>query len=134
MIALVAGSIIYLTALQATISAPRDAFRACLKEASAKATSERVAADAFEAYLRNSCSAQLGSLKSAVMAFDMKNGMARKTASSDANSTVDDYIASPVDNYKFMAGMNAPAAKEATAQPQPPAPTPASVSSQPPKP
>ena len=129
MIALVASSAIYLTALQATISAPRDAFRACLKQATAKATGERVAADAFEAYLRNSCSAQLGSLKSAVMAFDMKNGMPRKTASSDADATVDDYIASPVDNYKYMAGMNPSMAKESA-----PAPTPASVSTQPPKP
>jgi hypothetical protein len=132
MIALLAGSAIYLTALQATLSAPRDAFRACLRDASAKATSEKVGADAFEAYLRNSCSGQLGSLKSAVMAFDMKNGMPRKTAASDADSTVDDYIASPVDNYKFMMSMNAPASQAAS--PKPPAPTPASVSSQPPKP
>ena len=128
MIVLVAGSVIYLTALQATISAPRDAFRACLKAAAAKASSEKVGGDAIEAYLRSACSTQMGSLKAAVTAFDMKNGMAQNSAASDANSTVDDYLSSPVDNYKFAAGSKPPAAVM-----NPPQPTPASVST-PPKP
>ena len=43
------------------------------------------------------------SLKTAVVAFRVKNGMARKAAADDAEMTVDDYVATPVDNYKFMA-------------------------------
>jgi hypothetical protein len=62
----------------------------------------------------------------------MKNGMGKKSAADDAEMTVDDYVATPVDNYKFMANAEAPkAVAPATVTP---APTPASVPSQPPKP
>ena len=111
MIALVGASAIVLTALQASINAPRDAFRVCIKDAVTKATGEKVAPDAIEQYLRNNCGAQLGGLKAAVTAFNMKNGMARKAASADADLTVSDYVASPVEKYKFMADLNAPQTK-----------------------
>jgi hypothetical protein len=39
----------------------------------------------------------------------MKNGMSRKAAADDANMTVDDYVATSVDKYQFMASQNAPA-------------------------
>ena len=129
MIALLGASIISLTALQASINAPTDAFRSCLREASTKATGEKVAPDAIDGYLRNACTVQMQSLKSAVVAFRTKNGMARKAAVADADMTVEDHIATPVDKYKFMAEQNAPAAKPAaTTQP---APVPASAPAQP---
>jgi hypothetical protein len=106
-----------LTALQATINAPTTAFRGCLKEAATKATSEKVAPDAIEAYLRNACTVQMNSLKSAVVAFRMKNGMSKKAAADDADMTTDDYVSTPADNYKFMATLNAP--KPAAAAPAP---------------
>ena len=93
-------------------------FEAACKEASGKATGEKVAGDAFEAYARNACSVPMSSLKSAVVAFRMKNGMGRKAAADDAEMTVDDYLATSVDKYQFMANMNAPqkpAAAPATA-------------------
>lgn len=124
MIVLVGATVMYLTALQASISAPTEAFRACLREASTKATNEKVAGTAYEAYARNACSVQMSSLKSAVVAFRMKNGMAKKAAADDADMTVDDYVATSVDKYQFMADMS---------KPQSAAPTPASVNSQPPK-
>ena len=61
----------------------------------------------------------------------MKNGMGRKAAGDDANMTVDDYLATSVDNYQFMANMNAPQ-KPATASTQ--AAAPATSSPQQPKP
>jgi hypothetical protein len=125
MIALLGASAITLTALQAVINAPRDAFRACLKSATQKASTEKVGGDGIEAYLKGACGVQMQSLKSAVIEFRVKNGMARKSAVDDANMTVDDYMSSPVDNYKFMAEQNAPAKA---------APTPAAASTQPPKP
>jgi hypothetical protein len=115
MLALLGASAITLATLQATISAPTDAFRSCLREASAKATGEKVAPDAIEQYLRSACTVQMGSLKSAVVAFRTKNGMARKAAVQDADMTVEDYIATPVDKYKFMAEQNAPASAKAAA-------------------
>ena len=92
MIAFVGASAIYLIALQASIAAPTQTFRTCLKDASGKATSQKIAADAYEAFIRNACTTQLGALRSAVISFRMKNGMARKAAADDADMTVDDYV------------------------------------------
>jgi hypothetical protein len=131
MILFVAASAISLVASQATIAAPTSEFRGCLREAATKAKGEKVAGDSIEAYLKNACAAQMGTLKDAVIGFRMKNGMSRKAAASDAEMTVDDYVASPADNYKFMAQQEAPKAAPATTTA--PAPIPASVT-QPPKP
>lgn len=131
MIILVAASAISLAASQATIAAPTTAFRGCLREAASKAKGEKVGGDAIEAYLKTACTAQMGTLKDALIAFRMKNGMSRKAAASDADMTVDDYVASPADNYKFMAQQDAPKAAPATTAT--PAPIPAAVT-QPPKP
>ena len=90
MIALLSAWAIGVTALQATIAAPTEAFRGCLKEATAKAKAEKVGGDAIEAYLRSACTVQMQSLKTAVVAFRVKNGMARKAAADDAEMTVDD--------------------------------------------
>lgn len=108
MIVWVAASSVLLTMLQASINAPTNAFRGCLKEAATKATNEKVGADGIEAYLRNTCSASMDSLKSSVVAFRTKNGMSKKAAASDADMTVDDYVATSVEKYQFMAELNAP--------------------------
>ena len=126
MIILLGASSIILTALQASINAPTDAFRGCLSKATEKATADKVAPDTIEDYLRNACSVQMGTLKDAVVAFRVKNGMARKAALDDAEMTVEDYVSTPSDNYKFIANMNAPkpaapAAAAASAQPASPA-------------
>jgi hypothetical protein len=134
MIAFVIASAINLTALQASISGPTDAFRGCLREAASKAKGEKVSGDAIEAYLRNACTGQMGTLKDALIAFRLKNGMTRKAAASDADMTVDDYVATPADNYKYMANMDAPKPAAPAASAVRPAPTPAAAPSQPPKP
>lgn len=108
MIIWLSASAITLAALQASINAPTDAFRGCLREATSNATSEKVAPDAIEAYLRGACTVQMNSLRSALVAFRVKNGMAKKTAAEDAAMTVDDYVATPVENFKFLSTMNAP--------------------------
>ncbi|HEX8840231.1 MAG TPA: hypothetical protein VF750_07160 [Sphingomicrobium sp.] len=134
MIALLAASAISLTALQAGIAAPTDAFRGCLREAATKAKSEKVGGDGIEAYLKAACTAQMGTLTDALVAFRMKNGMTKKAATSDAAMTVDDYVATPADNYKFMASQDAkPAAAAPAASAAKPVVTPAAAT-QPPKP
>lgn len=127
MIALLFASAINLTALQATVAAPTDAFRGCLREAAAKAEKDKVGGDAIEEYLRNACTVQMGSLKSALVAFRMKNGMTKKAADSDASMTVDDYVSTPVDNYKFMIDFNAKKATPAAAPAAAPTATPAAA-------
>jgi hypothetical protein len=120
MIILLTASSLMMAAAQESIAAPTEAFRGCLRESAAKANSEKVAADAIDAYLKNACSAPMGSLKSAVIAFRMKNGMGRKAAADDAEMTVDDYVATPADKYRLMVSQRAPAAV-------PPAPAPATA-------
>lgn len=122
MIALLGASALTLVALQAGINAPTEAFRGCLREASAKAANEKVGADAIESYLRTNCSVQMDSLRAAVIAFRVKNGMAKKVASEDANMTVDDYVATPVEKYKFMAEMLSAKPQAAAAPAAPPTP------------
>ena len=136
MIALLGASALTLAALQASIAAPTTAFRGCLHDAAAKAVSEKVGVDTIETYLRNACTVQMGTLKDVLVAFRLKNGMGKKAASDDAEMTIDDYVSTPADNYKFMVSQNAP--KPAPAAVATPAPTPASApakpaSSQPPK-
>jgi len=133
MIGILIASAINLAGLQASISVPTDAFRGCLREAAAKAKNEKVTGDGIEAYLRNACTTQMGTLKEALIAFRLKNGMARKPAASDAEMTVDDYVATPVDNYKYMAEMEAPKPAAPAASAATPAATPAAAT-QPPKP
>ena len=128
MIILLAASSITLTALQASINAPREAFRSCLKEASTKATGEKVAADGYEAYVRNACSNQLGVFKGAVVKFDMGNKMSKKASDDDANSMIADFVGSASDNYKYMMRGSAPAKEASASAPAattPPPPTPA---------
>lgn len=138
MIALVMASAMYMLAAQASMAAPTNAFKDCLRLTSARAKNEKVAPSNYEAYARTACGAQLSALTNAVAAFNMKNGMARKTAVSDAEMTAGDYLASSVDKYQYLAGVDAENAKaEATAPVAPPAtppaqPTPAAAP-QPPK-
>ena len=115
MIALAAASVMYLTALQSAINAPRQAFWACAKVQKSNAENQKVAPDAFEAFLRNACNSELQSLESAIAAVDVKNGMSHKAASDDASSSIKDYLSGPVDSYKSTAQLNAPAAKPAPA-------------------
>jgi hypothetical protein len=142
MIVLLAASAIYVSALQAGIAGPTDVFRGCLRDAVSKAKSEKVTGDGIEAYLKKSCTAQMGTLTEALVAFRMKNGMTRKAAAEDAAMTVDDYVSTPADNYKFMSTMDAkqaaptppPAAATSATAAAKPVVTPAAAPSQPPKP
>lgn len=124
MIVLLGASALTIAALQASISAPTTAFRGCLHDAVAKATSDKVSGDTIETYLRSACNVQMDALTSAIVAFRTKNGMSKKAAADDAQMTIEDYVATPVDNYKFMAERNAPKPTPA-AQPATPAPQPA---------
>lgn len=140
MIALLAASALYMSGLQAGIAAPTDVFRGCLRDAASKAKSEKIAGDGIEAYLKKSCTIPMGSLTQALVAFRMKNGMTRKAAAEDAAMTVDDYVSTPADNYKFLTNMGAKqAAPSAAAAPSATpaakaAVTPAATPTQPPKP
>jgi hypothetical protein len=141
MIALFAASAIYLLGSQAVVAGQTNAYKNCLKQASTQAKKDKVGGDAYEAYARTACGAQIRALRDALIGFEVKNGTKHNEAASDADMTVDDYLASSVDNYKFLAGVAAENAKAeadakakapAAAPPATPAATPASAP-QPPK-
>ena len=115
MIILLAASTITLTALQASINAPREAFRTCLKEASNKAATDKVSSDAYDAYVRNACSGPLGSFKSATINFDMKNNVSKKTASANADAMIDDFLSSGLERYKYVTRPGTPEKQDAAA-------------------
>lgn len=129
MIGLVIGSAVYLIAMQAAVNVPREAFSTCLKEANAKATSEKVDPAAYPDFLRNHCTQQAATFKNALVAFDVKNGVKRGQASSDADLQIDDYIAGSSNNYqaRFASIKPKAAPPAAPAAAAPPAPTAASV-------
>ena len=127
MITIVSVSAITLSLLQASISGPTDAFRGCLREAAAKAQSAKVGGDKIEDYLKTACTTQMGALTTAIVAFRVKNGMTKKAAADDAAMTVDDYVSTPADNYKFMINYNAQPAQQAAAPAAPAASKPQPV-------
>ena len=110
MISLVMSSAVYLLALQAGIDAPRAAFGECLKQAAAKAKTDKMAPDAFTEFARTSCSAQADGLKDALVKFDVKYGIKRAQATADADVQIDDYFKSSASSYSVH---NKPAAATA---------------------
>ena len=125
MIVLVMGSVMYLAAAQASIDGPRAAFSTCLKQASAKALGDKVAGDAFPGYAKAACTGEADKLKNALVSFDVKNGVKRAQASSDADAQLDDYIVGSTENY--TARLEASTPKQAVAAAPAPAATPSAT-------
>lgn len=123
MIILLSASAIVLAGLQAGINAPRSAFTTCLKSASTKASTEKVPADAYEAYLRSNCGSQIDAFKAASVKFDVKNGISRKDAAATADEMIGDWVGDSVESYRFQLEIQPKAqAKAAPAQPSQPVP------------
>ena len=97
------GVVAGLTMLQASIAAPRQDFTDCLKKASLQAAAQQVAPDQYSAFARQQCSAQAASFKGALVAFDVKNGVKKGQAASDAQLQVDDYLAMSLEKYEAKA-------------------------------
>jgi hypothetical protein len=97
-------SVVLAMLIQSAGASQRQEFVACLKQAASSAQTEKVGADAFGPYARQKCGAIEGSFKGALIAFDVKNKVSRKQASSDADAQIDDYFGSALDRYKSMVG------------------------------
>jgi hypothetical protein len=97
------GIVVGLTFLQASIAAPRQDFTECLKRASLQAAAQQVAAGQYGTFAAQQCAAESAKFKSALVAFDVKNGVKRSQASSDAQLQLDDYIAMSAEKYESKA-------------------------------
>lgn len=93
MIATAASILVALMAVQASAApAQRQQFAACLKQAVEKANSGKMKPENFGAFARLNCADQLGAFKQGLVSFDVKNGVGRKRAESDAELQVEDYL------------------------------------------
>jgi hypothetical protein len=100
MIGLIIASAIHAAMLQtAAADAARSALRACIKEAAGQAGSQKLAGDAFTSFVRQRCSAQETSFKSAVWSFDSKNKVSKKQSEADATFQIEDFVAAAADRY-----------------------------------
>lgn len=88
----------------AALTNQRQAFVACLRSAVDSAKTEKVSGDAFDGYVRTKCAPVEQTFVSSMVAFDLKNKVPRKQASTDAKLQIDDYVAGAVDRYKAATG------------------------------
>ncbi len=104
MIVLSIASAIYLVALQnAAANNSRDQLMSCLDETVTKGKTASIAADAFVGFARGQCGAPATSLKSALVAFDVKNKISRKQAEADAESQIDEFVTMTSERYAAQA-------------------------------
>ena len=102
MIELVVASAIYAVSWQsAAANTARQQLLQCIRDASSKAKDGNVAADNFTAFVKNNCSAQESSLKSAMWSFDSKNKVSRRQSEADAQMQIDDFLATAEERYRM---------------------------------
>lgn len=100
MFELAIASAIFAAAFQtAAADGARTALRTCIKQAAVEAKGQKVTNDGFTAFVRQKCSAQETSFKSAVWAFDSKNKVSKKQSESDAEFQIEDFLSMAADHY-----------------------------------
>jgi hypothetical protein len=98
MIALVIAAAMVMQAGSADV---RGAYVSCLKDAVASAKGASVGVDGFKDYAHKTCSAVADDLKSKLVTFNVKNGMSKKAAASDAELQLDDYVYTAEERYRY---------------------------------
>ena len=92
MIAIAATVAFFAMTMQAAAAGQRQQFVACLKQSVEKAKSDKMKPEGFEAFARQNCATQVSSFKQGLVSFDVKNGVGRKRAESDAELQIEDYL------------------------------------------
>ena len=97
---MISGILVAMLVQSAAINVQRDNFIARLEAAEKSAKSQKMAVEAFEGHLHQTCADAEAKLTSALIAFDLKNKVARKQAAADAKLQIDDFISGSVEQYK----------------------------------
>jgi hypothetical protein len=123
MIILTLASVISLAAVQnSAASAARTTFGECVRTAATDAKKKDVPLEGLIAHLRQSCEADAGKLRSALVSFDVKNGVNKAQANADAELQLEDYYAAQEERYRYEVAARKPkAAVQAAAAPAAPA-------------
>lgn len=79
----------------------RSAYVSCLKDAVTSAKGANVGVDGFKDYAHKTCSTVADDLKTKLVSFNVKNGMSKKAASSDADLQLDDYVYTAEERYRY---------------------------------
>lgn len=87
----------------ASINAPREAFRSCLKRFESNQLQAKVAAEAYSTAVRSACSAEAQALTDALVRFDVAMGTKRPTALANAQGEIDDYRLTSEERYRDLA-------------------------------
>ncbi|MCY7270736.1 MAG: hypothetical protein LH485_01580 [Sphingomonas bacterium] len=104
MISIVVAGAIGLVALQSGIDIPRKNFGGCLSSALDSAMAQKITVADYGAFVLKSCDSQANSLKSGLVGFDVKNGIARTRASADAQAQIDEYLVMAAERYESRVG------------------------------
>lgn len=103
MIKLLIGSAILAALWQnAAADGARNQLRTCIKQATAEAKSQKLAADALPAFIHQKCTSQEANFKSAMWAFDSKNKVSRRQSEADADLQIEDIVTMAAEHYAMQ--------------------------------
>lgn len=86
----------------ATIDAPRNAFRACLKTFESNQMKAKVDAGAYATAVKGACPTEAQALAEALIKYDVAMGTKRANAQSNAERDVDDYRLTSEERYRDL--------------------------------